>query len=179
MQTTRLLVRIPSSPTSGRPHTLRHLRNTFNRFGGTYSFVDRAQIAYPPILPEDTCAPTSRRASCRPSAFPALNSANQEIIQLLSAAAKFRLEPARELPTTGPRFRWVLRILILRTNGRVWSARPLKLQFVYDFNLAQPFVEPSPLRVYFPRQLQSNLLVQLPEFVCSHRVQVIFFHADT
>ena len=52
---------------------------------------------------------------------------DQEIIQP-SASLNLRPKPSGLLPTAGPNLRWVLRISILRRNGR--AARPIKARYV-------------------------------------------------
>jgi hypothetical protein len=54
---------------------------------------------------------------------------DQEIIQP-SASLNLRPKPSGLLPTAGPNLHWVLRISILRRNGRVRAARPIKARYV-------------------------------------------------
>jgi len=117
----------------------------------------------------------NRRSICLPFLLRSL--IDQEIVQI-SAASKLRPQPSRLPAATRPCLRWVLRIAIFGTDGRIWTAALMiePCELVGQSNPAEPFLQMCFLRQYFLREFGGDLLMKYPELVNGERTEMRGVH---
>lgn len=130
------------------------------------------------IFPRRTGVEASRDDSCHvPLLFKSRG--DEEIIQL-PATSKLRLEPSRHPAPPRPGLHRVVRIPILRTNGRVLAALTLKpSDFVSHSDPSQPFLQSGFFRQHCVAKFGGHLVVNFQKLVKREQLQMIDVHSSS